>query len=75
MERQVRIITTQEILKDLPEAAEGFPMRKWTISIYLVGADGQNLPAIVFDKVTYKLHPTFANPNRGELSPKKFWNR
>jgi len=45
-------------------AQEGFPMREWSIRIFVVGPNGEELPATIFDKVTYKLHPTFANPNR-----------
>lgn len=40
-------------------------MREWSIRIFLVGPGGEELPANIFDKVTYKLHPTFINPTRG----------
>lgn len=34
-------------------------MRSWDISIYLVGPDGEDLPAICFEKATYVLHESF----------------
>lgn len=38
---------------------EGFPMRSWEISIYLVGPNGDDLPADCYEKVTYQLHESF----------------
>lgn len=64
MQRTVKVITTQEVLPDVEPVAEGFPMRKWSISVSLVGPNDQDLPATIFDRVTYKLHPTFQNPTR-----------
>lgn len=40
-------------------------MREWSIRIFVMGPNGEELPATIFDKVTYKLHPTFTNPTRG----------
>lgn len=42
-----------------PQEVEGFPMREWDIEIYLVGADGDDLPATCYEKVTYLLHESF----------------
>ena len=39
-------------------------MREWSIRMFLIGPNGEELPASIFDKVTYKLHPTFTNPTR-----------
>lgn len=50
-------------MPDLPPV-ENFPMREWSIEIYLVDEDNNKIPATIFDKVVYHLHPTFANPNR-----------
>ncbi|KAK4505699.1 hypothetical protein PRZ48_003664 [Zasmidium cellare] len=44
---------------DDPPEVEGFPMRTWEISIYLIGPDGEELPANCFDKATYMLHESF----------------
>lgn len=35
------------------------PLRSWSIEIYLVGPNGENIPANVFEKAQYKLHETF----------------
>jgi len=34
-------------------------MRSWDISIYLVGPDGEDIPATCFEKATYTLHESF----------------
>ncbi|KAK9361182.1 yeats family-domain-containing protein [Lipomyces starkeyi] len=67
--RTIKVTTTSEILTDLAPVSEGFPMRKWSVKITLVGPSGAELPANIFDKVTYKLHPTFQNPNRTLKKP------
>ncbi|KAJ9638877.1 transcription factor TFIIF complex subunit Tfg3 [Coniosporium tulheliwenetii] len=38
---------------------EGFPMRAWSIEIYLVNEHGEDVPANIFDKAQYRLHPSF----------------
>ncbi|KAL2829983.1 RanBP1 domain-containing protein [Aspergillus cavernicola] len=38
---------------------EGFPLRSWSIEVYLVNEHGEQVQANVFDKVTYNLHPSF----------------
>jgi transcription initiation factor IIF auxiliary subunit len=43
-------------------------MRKWSIQVRLVGPNGEDLPADIFDKVTYKLHPTFEEPIRSKCA-------
>lgn len=63
MKRTVRIKTSQHVLPDLPPV-ENFPMRQWSIEIVLLDEEGKEIPATIFDKVVYHLHPTFANPNR-----------
>ncbi|KAF2156583.1 putative Ran-specific GTPase-activating protein 1 [Myriangium duriaei CBS 260.36] len=46
--------------KDQEPANEGdFPLRKWSINIFLVSESGDELPATCFEKVTYKLHESF----------------
>ncbi|CCD25039.1 TATA-binding protein-associated factor TAF14 NDAI_0E02220 [Naumovozyma dairenensis CBS 421] len=62
--RTIRIKTKQDILPDVPPV-EGFPVRKWSIEIVLIDEETkQEIPATIFDKVIYHLHPTFENPNR-----------
>lgn len=59
----MRVKTSQHILPDLPPV-ENFPMREWSIEIVQLDKDGNEIPASLFEKVTYHLHPTFENPNR-----------
>lgn len=44
---------------DKPSGVEGFPLRQWSIQIILLNNDGDELPANLFEKATYKLHPSF----------------
>ncbi|KAE9974529.1 hypothetical protein EG327_008731 [Venturia inaequalis] len=64
IKREVKIITEQTILPDVPEQVPGFPMRAWSIEIHLLDDQGQQVPANVFEKVMYELHPTFAKPKQ-----------
>lgn len=69
VKRKVKFITTQNILKDVPPAGEGFPMRRWSIKLVAISDDGRELPASFINKVIYKLHPTFQSPNRTFKKP------
>lgn len=62
------MITEQHILKDVPPV-ENFPMRQWSITIVMLNDKGEEVPATILDKVTYLLHPTFANPTRALKQP------
>ncbi|QDS75847.1 hypothetical protein FKW77_001408 [Venturia effusa] len=64
IKREVKIITEQQVLPDVPEQVEGFPMRAWNIELWLIDDQGQQVPATVFEKVMYELHPTFAKPKQ-----------
>lgn len=57
------------MLPDVPPPVENFPMRQWSIEIVLLDDQGNEIPATIFDKVVYHLHPTFANPNRTFTEP------
>ncbi|KAK5137330.1 hypothetical protein LTR08_000300 [Meristemomyces frigidus] len=59
IKRTVKLVTKQNIVHNVEPEAEGIPMRSWTISVYLVGPDGDDLPATCFEKVTYLLHVSF----------------
>ncbi|KAI9793852.1 MAG: hypothetical protein M1816_007104 [Peltula sp. TS41687] len=48
---------------------ENFPMRAWSVRMYLLDEDGKEIPATIFEKATYKLHPSFAKPNQTFKSP------
>jgi len=58
IKRTVKLVTSQQVIDDPPEV-EGFPMRSWNIAIFLVGPDGEDLPATCFEKATYLLHESF----------------
>ncbi|KAF4551152.1 Transcription initiation factor TFIid subunit 14-like protein [Elsinoe fawcettii] len=58
VKRQVKLVTEQHVIQE--PAAEGeFPLRRWSIKLFIVGEDGSELPATPFEKVTYKLHESF----------------
>ncbi|KAI9794900.1 MAG: hypothetical protein M1833_007347 [Piccolia ochrophora] len=61
IKRIVKLITEQKII-DKPSDVEGFPMRAWSIRIFLLDDNGQEQSATLFDKAVYKLHPSFKNP-------------
>lgn len=69
LKRTVRVTTRQHVLADVTPVQEGFPMREWSIEITMVTEAGEEVPADLFDKVTYTLHPTFANPVRPFREP------
>lgn len=57
-------LLTRRVLSDCrnkDSGVEGFPLRSWSIEIYLVNDHGEQVPANVFDKVTYHLHPSFGD--------------
>lgn len=47
-------------------------MRSWDISIYLVGADGEDMPANCFEKVVYTLHESFGKRAKQTLKSAPF---
>ena len=61
------VLTVTVCRSDKPPQMEGFPMKEWTIEIYLLDEDDQEHPAKCFNKVTYHLHPSFAVPDQSEL--------
>jgi transcription initiation factor TFIID/TFIIF subunit len=42
-----------------PSQVEGYPMRAWSIEIFLLDENGQEVTANCFEKATYILHPSF----------------
>ncbi|KAK4554380.1 transcription factor TFIIF complex subunit Tfg3 [Recurvomyces mirabilis] len=72
VKRTIKIRTHQEILPDVPQEAEGYPMRGWTISIFLVGPDGEDMPANCFERATYHLHESFGKRQRQVLKNPPF---
>lgn len=47
---------------DKPSPMSDFPMREWSLKLFLLDEEGNERPADVFTKVVYNLHPTFENP-------------
>ncbi|KAF2087492.1 hypothetical protein K490DRAFT_73860 [Saccharata proteae CBS 121410] len=58
VKRQIKLVTEQRTTDKEP-VMEGFPMREWNIEIYLLNEAGEEMPATIFDKATYRLHPSF----------------
>ncbi|OMP87815.1 Transcription initiation factor TFIID subunit 14 [Diplodia seriata] len=58
VKRQIKFVTEQHIT-DKPQQMEGFPMRAWSIEIWMLNENGEEVPATPFEKATYRLHPSF----------------
>ncbi|KAK0736828.1 yeats family-domain-containing protein [Apiosordaria backusii] len=61
VERKIKIVTEQHNI-DKPPVNEGFPMKEWTIEVYILDQDGREKPARCFTKAVYHLHPSFEQP-------------
>lgn len=68
IKRTVKLVTEQRNI-DKPSEMEGFPMKSWNIEVFLLDEAGNERPATCFQKVTYNLHPSFANPIQTFNSP------
>lgn len=44
-------------------------MRSWSIEIWLLDENGVEVPATVFDKAVYNLHPSFERPKQTFKKP------
>jgi transcription initiation factor IIF auxiliary subunit len=62
-QRKVKLVTEQEILPDR-EPEEGFPIRKWSVRLYVLDEQGDEHPATCFQKVVFNLHPSFPQPTK-----------
>lgn len=54
-------MTEQDVIDGKDSGVEGYPLRSWWIEIYLLNEHGEQIPANLFDKVTYTLHPSFGD--------------
>jgi transcription initiation factor TFIID/TFIIF subunit len=72
IKRKVKIVTNQKINQNKPPAHEGFPMRDWSIEIYLLDEKKNEVPATIFDKVTYHLHESFGKKAKQEFKQPPF---
>ncbi|KAM3163671.1 SAS5-like protein [Lachancea thermotolerans] len=64
--RTVRIKTTQNIISE-KSPVEGLPLRQWQVNVLILGPNGDESPAYIFEKCIYRLHPTFRNPIRTKI--------
>ncbi|ATY59327.1 Ran-specific GTPase-activating [Cordyceps militaris] len=60
-QRKVKIVADQRVI-DKPSSMVEFPMREWSLRLFLLDDEGNEHPGDVFTKVVYHLHPTFKNP-------------
>ncbi|KAI1099178.1 SAS complex, SAS5 subunit/transcription initiation factor IID, subunit 14 [Jackrogersella minutella] len=58
VERSIKLVTEQHNIPK-PSPMPEFPMKEWTVKIYLLDQAGGEHPASCFTKVTYNLHPSF----------------
>ncbi|KAL2141148.1 hypothetical protein VTI28DRAFT_2773 [Corynascus sepedonium] len=68
VERKIKVVTEQHNINK-PAVNEGFPMKEWTVEIYILDQDGKEKPARCFTKAVYHLHPSFANPVQTFMEP------
>lgn len=68
VERKIKIVTEQHNINK-PAVNEGFPMKEWTVEIYVLDQDGKEKPAKCFTKAVYNLHPSFDNPVQTFMEP------
>ncbi|KAK3322187.1 yeats family-domain-containing protein [Apodospora peruviana] len=61
VERTIKVVTEQHNINK-PAVNEGFPMKEWTVEIYILDQDGKEKPARCFTRAVYHLHPSFDNP-------------
>ncbi|OAA64171.1 transcription initiation factor subunit [Niveomyces insectorum RCEF 264] len=61
VERRIKLVTEQHNIPKPPQM-EGYPMKEWTVEVYILDEAGKEKPARCFQKVVYNLHPSFENP-------------
>ncbi|KAI0481032.1 transcription initiation factor IIF-like protein [Xylariaceae sp. FL0804] len=62
-QRKILLVTEQ---KNIPKESPvpEFPMKEWSVRIYMLDQDGNQRPANAFIKAIYNLHPSFENPQQ-----------
>ncbi|KAI1504257.1 yeats family-domain-containing protein [Biscogniauxia marginata] len=68
IERKVKLVTEQHTIPKESPMPE-FPMKEWSVKIYLLDEDGNEHPANCFTKAVYNLHPSFENPQQTFTEP------
>lgn len=64
VKRTVKLVTEQATIPGRVPEVEGYPMKLWSIEIFILDEAGKEVDANIFSKVTYNLHPSFANPTQ-----------
>jgi len=62
VKRTVKFITEQTTIPDREPEIEGFPMKLWSIEIFLLDEAGNPTDSSIIAKAVYNLHPSFTNP-------------
>lgn len=60
IQREVKFVTTQRVLDDKPLVDGIYPMREWSVTVL----NPDDTPPAFLEKVVFKLHESFANPNK-----------
>ncbi|KAK2737567.1 hypothetical protein FQN57_007502 [Myotisia sp. PD_48] len=60
VKRTLKILTEQNVVEASSDV-DGFPLRRWSVEVYLLNEHGEQIPASIFSKATYKLHPSFGD--------------
>lgn len=68
VERKIKLVTEQNVV-DKPSPVAEFPVREWSIKLFMVDDAGNEQPAECFNKVVYNLHPSFDNPVQTYTKP------
>lgn len=68
IEKTIKFVTTIRTLTDKPKVEGVYPMREWTCQVLMDDAQGKEITPPFIEKVIFKLHPTFANPNKSNSS-------
>ncbi|KAI1393261.1 SAS complex, SAS5 subunit/transcription initiation factor IID, subunit 14 [Hypoxylon trugodes] len=58
VERQIKLVTEQHNIPK-PSPMPEFPMKEWSVKIYVLDQANNEHPATCFTKVIYNLHPSF----------------
>lgn len=69
IERTIKFVTTIRTLLERPLVDGVYPMREWTCQVLMDDGQGNEITPPFIEKVIFKLHPTFANPNKSKSLP------
>ncbi|CCG82063.1 Transcription initiation factor TFIID subunit 14 [Taphrina deformans PYCC 5710] len=69
IEKTIKFVTTIRTLSEKPLVEGVYPMREWTCQVLMDDAQGNEITPPFIEKVIFKLHPTFTNPNKTVKKP------